>query len=224
MIRRNHVRRGCSRPRRITEGHPGGSAGLKQPSLCSMNSQTLGRRNAAPVQSTELDLSSHMHDYDAKERMFCTLTARALQGVTRFFADSGQTNAPSPPIVDSKKHDASMRSVGRAAPQTTRQPALEIRKTSTTRPGTSKALWPAHRIVPSAVRRNHVRRGCPRTAGRPRAISGGSAGLKQPSLCSMNGQTLGRRNAAPVQSTELDLSSRITTLELLHAERSSSTR
>src|SRR5258705_2211257 len=37
-------------------------------------------------------------------------------------------------------------------------------------------------------------------------VSGGSAGLKQPSLCSMTSQTLGRRNTALVQSTELDLS------------------
>jgi hypothetical protein len=55
-------------------------------------------------------------------------------------------------------------------------------------------------------------------------VSRGIAGLKQPSLCSMTKQTLGRRNTALVQSTELDLSSPMPILEHIHAERSTSTR
>jgi hypothetical protein len=39
----------------------GAIAGLKQPSSRRMTSQTLGRRNAALVQSTELDLSLLSH-------------------------------------------------------------------------------------------------------------------------------------------------------------------
>jgi len=44
---------------------PRRSAGLKQPSLWRMRSRTLGRRNAAPVQSTELDLSSRKLEHNS---------------------------------------------------------------------------------------------------------------------------------------------------------------
>ena len=65
--------------------------GLKQPSLCSMTSHTLGRGNAARVQSTELDLSSRMLDRHEKERMFCTPTLGCPQGATSFFVDFGRS-------------------------------------------------------------------------------------------------------------------------------------
>ena len=57
VVDRNPGRRGCPRPGR-QPARPPGIAGLKQPSLGCMRCRTLGRRNAAPVQSTKLDLSS----------------------------------------------------------------------------------------------------------------------------------------------------------------------
>ena len=128
-----------------------------------MNGQTLGRRNAAPMQSTELDLSSHMHDYHVKERMFCTLTARGLQGVTWDSRCSRQSTTRARRTVDSKKTrlDAKCR-VG-AALHSTRQPALEIRQDIYHR------TWDIEGSLADrndhGVRRNHERRGCPRTAG-----------------------------------------------------------
>src|SRR5580693_4521817 len=51
---RHHDGRGCTRPS-PPEPPSAESDVLEQPSLCRMHRETLGRRNAALVQSTELD-------------------------------------------------------------------------------------------------------------------------------------------------------------------------
>ena len=71
-----------------------------------MTKQTLGRRNAAPVQSTELDLSSWMLDLHVKERIFCTLTSPSTRGYWLFpnFGRIGPNRDPV--IVDFEEHEA----------------------------------------------------------------------------------------------------------------------
>ena len=58
-----------------------------------MTDQTLGRRNAAPVQGTELDLDSGMLVRHVKELTICTQYAERPQGATRYYPglESGGT-------------------------------------------------------------------------------------------------------------------------------------
>ncbi len=63
----------------------GGSAGLKQTSLCCMTKQSLGRRIAAPVQSTELDLSSEMLTITTMNGCFVHQPSAIRKGSPIFF-------------------------------------------------------------------------------------------------------------------------------------------
>ena len=71
---------------------------------------------------------------------------------------------------------------------------------STTRPGARKAHRPAGKISPGTAG-GTTSAGLSQAARRPGDISP-TAGLKQPSSRRMGGRALGRRNAAPVQSTK----------------------
>src|SRR5580704_15664934 len=79
---RNHDGRGCPRP--SPPEHPSAESDvLEQPSLCRMHRETLGRRNAALVQSTELDrplLSNTASRTPSKSRASSTTGAPALIG------------------------------------------------------------------------------------------------------------------------------------------------
>jgi hypothetical protein len=70
-----------------------------------MTGQTLGRRNTALVQSTELDLVSWMLDRHDKERLFCTPQSGCPQEATVIFFVFARNRRTTPtPSVDGTKH------------------------------------------------------------------------------------------------------------------------
>src|ERR1700677_101633 len=142
-----------------------------------MTGQTLGRRNAAPVQGTELDLVSVMLDRHVKERFFCTPVADRPQGPTGFLFRA-------PNRGDARPEDREGRPPNRRPALPKHRGRIVYHKTWDIEGSPGRPRGDAR--YPGVTPDGGVVPGSPGYRASPR----GSAALKQPSLCCMTNQTL----------------------------------
>ena len=125
-----------------------------------MTDQTLGRRNTAPVQGTELELDSGMLDRQRpRTDVLYTSRRRSARGYwifsgPRIERDAGLEKGVGRPDIDGPTHPFASREIRLLQD-------LGHRRLSGPPPGRCPVSW-----------RNHVRRGCPSTARRPGIFPG----------------------------------------------------
>jgi hypothetical protein len=127
-----------------------------------MTKQTLGRRSAAPVQSTKLDLVSEMLNRVVKEQNFCTPIAGRPQGAAGFFSRA------------SNREGREAQETGRRPRDRRDRPSSASREARLPQDLGHRRLSGPPRQIRQGCWRNPVRRGCPRAASSPGEFAGKS--------------------------------------------------